>query len=72
MIRSRSDSTVNHDHWKRQHMRHLATEAAPSRPLWLRPRRRRQATSLLAALGIIAVIAACSVLMLVLPVIAVP
>ena len=49
-------STVNHERWRAEHRRCLATEAAPSAPLALR-RRRIDWQAVAAAIGIVVVIA---------------
>ena len=51
----------------------LHVMAGTTRPLWLRPRRQRdRARRLIASLGLIAVMAACTLVLLALPLIAVP
>ena len=51
----------------------LYTDAAPARPLWLRPRRqRRHARAVIASLGLVALVAVCTLMMLALPLIATP
>ena len=51
----------------------LHVMAGTTRPLWLRPRRqRRHARALIASLGLIAVMAICTLMMLTLPLYATP